>query len=303
MNADHERLELIRCCIDGTATDQDRDRLQEMLRQDAGLRRLYARYANIDAALGGGSITLGVPVAPISRPLQGRHAWRPLGAAAAGLVIGLFCASMVWAYAIPSHAANRVVPILTEHFDPSVTNPTRGFPKRANEWSGDMALAPTGMAYVQPREGRHMVLLTRKPKRKLAYAWRIVDLADYPTLAASESKRMEVFASFNTPSTQRPLRYQIRLAALSQSPEEARDIWNNEAVLFDTVLQHVGRNVEIKPGETSWQTVNAIMEIPPGTRSVVISVAAGETDADQPVLNHYLEEVQARFVIEPTLIK
>jgi len=160
-----------------------------------------------------------------------------------------------------------------------------------------MALVSNEEADVQPAEGRHMMRLNRKPTWKLAYAWLIVDLADYPAMTQAESWRMEVSAKFNTPPVERSLRYQIRLAALSQTPAEVRDIWNNEPLLFDIMLQHASRNVEVKPGERGWRNVEASMEIPPGTRSVVISLAAGEIDAGQPPVNHYLDAVQAHFVI------
>ncbi len=133
--------------------------------------------------------------------------------------------------------------------------------------------------------------------RKLSYAWRIVDLADYPAIADTETRRMVVSASFNTPSPPRASRYQVRLAAFSQEPSAVRDIWNNEPVLFDTVLQHVGRNLLTQPDNPGWKTVQASLEIPPGTRCIVISLAAGESDPAYPPGNHYLDNVHARFVI------
>ncbi len=305
MNSDDERLELIRCCIDGTASEADQNALQSMLRQDPTARRLFARYANLDAALGSGSIALAVPAAKPERAQPRGLSWRPLWATAAGLVVGVFSASMVWAYAIPSRAVTtkRVVAVLSEGFEKANTTLLNGFPRMANEWSGDMAWVTDAEAAVQPMEGKHMVRMAHKPARKLAYAWRIIDLADYPVITQSESRRLEVSASFDTPSFQRPLRYQIRLAAFSEAPAEIRNIWNNEPLLFDTVLQHVGRNVQVKPGERGWHRVEAAVEIPPGTRSVVISLAAGETDPDQPLLNHYLDDVQARLVITPAPVE
>ena len=142
-----------------------------------------------------------------------------------------------------------------------------------------------------------MARLTLPQKRKLSYAWRIVDLAEYPEAASAGTLRLEVAASFNTPRPARPSRYQIRLAAFSEDPADVRAIWNNEPMLFDTVLQHVGRNVLTKPGETDWQTVRAAIQIPPGTRSIVISLAAGEADPAQPMLERYLDDVQVRLVI------
>ena len=90
MNSDHERHELIRRYMDGTATAEDIRALQEALRANAAFRRQFARYANIDAALGSGRLS----VAPVARlapvPHRPARSWLvPLAAAAAVLVTGL----------------------------------------------------------------------------------------------------------------------------------------------------------------------------------------------------------------------
>jgi hypothetical protein len=216
-----------------------------------------------------------------------------------GLVFGIFGPSVVWAYAVPTagRTIERKVTVFAEGFEESQMTPGRGFPIGANRWTGDLSSPVGADADVTPSEGSRMVRLTHPPKRRLGYAWRIVDLAEHPATATAKSLRLEVAASFNTPGPARPSRYQIRLAAFSQEPSAVREIWNNEPVLFDTVLQHVGRNVLTKPSDTGWQTVNASMQIPPGTRSVVISLAAGETDSTTLPAEHFLDDVQARFVI------
>lgn len=234
--------------------------------------------------------------------LPGWFSWfsfRPLTTAAAGVILGVFCASVVWAYVVPGARSpiTRTIEVLSEGFENSQEPPGRGFPKRANVWSGDMFPSSPTEAGVEPMEGNLMMRLTPKAPRKLGYAWRLVDLADFPAVAHAKMRRLEVSASFNTPSSLHPSHYQVRLAALSQEPAAVRGIWNNEPVLFDTVLQHIGRNLLTKPGDQGWKSVQASLEIPPGTRSIVISLAAGEADPEQPPGNHYLDNVHARFVI------
>jgi hypothetical protein len=112
---------------------------------------------------------------------------------------------------------------------------------------------------------------------------------------------VEISAAFNTPGEARPLQYQIRLAAFSQEPGEVRRIWNHESVLFDTVLQHVGRNVLTKPDQPGWQTVRASMEIPPGTRSLLISLAASEADSASAPKKYFLDDVRARLVVSSSI--
>ncbi|MFZ5830820.1 MAG: hypothetical protein ACOY3P_12065 [Planctomycetota bacterium] len=293
---------------------KDHAALQELLRRDADARRLLRDLATVEVKLEQLASAVPAPVNSTSRDeaieTQTKRRplwlnWRPLAAAAAGLALGIFSASMVWAYAVPfaGRTNDRTVTVLAEGFEDSRLAPGRGFPTVANRWSGDVS-APVGAeSDVKPSEGGRMVRLTLPPKRTLSYAWRIVDLAEHPEAATAKSLRLEVAASFNTSGPARSLRYQIRLAAFSQKPSEVRAIWNNEPVLFDSVLQHVGRNMLTKPGDTGWQTVNAALEIPPGTRSVVISLAAGEADPAQPLAEHYLDDAHARFVITQTPVE
>lgn len=137
--------------------------------------------------------------------------------------------------------------------------------------------------------------------------------ADFPTLGGFSTwqniplrvkrrrKKVEVTAAFNTPDETRPVHYQIRLAAFSQEPGEVRRIWNHESLLFDTVLQQVGRNVLTKRDQPGWQTVQASMELPPGTRSLLISLAASEADSANAPTEYYLDDVQVRLIVSSTL--
>lgn len=94
MKSDQEQLELIRRCIDCAASEEDRKALQERLRHDPAARRLYARYANIDATLGSGSIALKVAESPQLQKWNGLRHWRPLAAAVAALVV--LAAAAIW---------------------------------------------------------------------------------------------------------------------------------------------------------------------------------------------------------------
>lgn len=91
MNSEHDGLELIRRYVDGTATAEDRHTLQEALRADAALRRQFARYASLDAALGSGRLAAAPVIrveAPVRRDSWSRLlSWRPLAAAAAAVVM------------------------------------------------------------------------------------------------------------------------------------------------------------------------------------------------------------------------
>jgi len=97
-----ERLELIRRHVDGTATVEDRQVLQEALRTDEVFRRQFARYTNIDAALGSGRLA----EAPVAEPATSLRrqawmnwfSWRLLTAAGAAAVLTVVVTQVVYAH-------------------------------------------------------------------------------------------------------------------------------------------------------------------------------------------------------------
>lgn len=225
--------------------------------------------------------------------------WSPLPAAAAGVVFGILSASMVWAYTLPTvkRSFERTFSIISESFENTEWTPPRIFPIEANQWCGDLSAPLTAVAGVVPADGEHMVRLTSQQMRKYGYARHIIDLADLPAPAHRETWKLSVAAKFNSLETTHSHLYQVRLAAFAQEPAEIRDIWNDEPVLFNTVLHHVSRNVHAKPGEVGWQSVRADMEIPPGTRSLIISLGASERNPANLQSEHYLDDVQASLTI------
>lgn len=299
MNRTEHELELMRRYLEGVASQEETQELESLIVKDAGVRQDFLRYAHLDSALAGVRRSQLSVVAPRRSVWL---SWRPLTAAAAGVAFGIFGASMVWAYAVPiaNRVVKRTIAVLSEGFEDSQFTPHRRFPTEANQWSGDLVASVEAEEEVTPLEGNRMMRLTLKPSRELSHAWRIVDLADFPELAHAETRRLEVSAAFNTPEPAGALRYRVRLAAFGQEPTALREIWSDESVIFDTMIEQVVRNVWTQPDDRGWQTVQACLEIPPGTRSIVISLAAGATDPDQPPEVHYLDDVRARFVIAPT---
>lgn len=88
MNESREALrELIAAVVDGTATSEQRERLAELLRSDAGLRAEYVQQMRIDALLHftGGAVRGSAQVAPEEG--GSRWSWRGVIAAAAAVVV------------------------------------------------------------------------------------------------------------------------------------------------------------------------------------------------------------------------
>lgn len=302
---------LIHDCLEGCLGESEAARLSVLLEDSAEARERYWATASVHGLLEHSlqQASLRVITGQETRtqiPVVRWFPWRPWAAAAAGLAFGICGASMVWAYALPmaNRAVERKVSVLAEGFEDSRMPPPRGFPRQANEWSGDLSAPVTAESGVVPIAGDRMARLGQAApsSRRFSYAWRILDLTEHSAPSEAETRKVEISAAFNTPGEARPLQYQIRLAAFSQEPGEVRRIWNHESVLFDTVLQHVSRNVLTKPDQPpGWQTVRASMEIPPGTRSLLISLAASEADSASAPKTYFLDDVRARLVVSSSI--
>lgn len=293
-----ERDQLIDALIEGDITEADFLRLEAEMSIDPAARKAYFDRVALTQALATEAMTVAASVAaPKHQALRLWLSWRPLTAAAAGIIFGMFCTSVVFAYAMPQMlpGRQRIVSTFQDGFEEVKASFGRGFPRDAGKWSGDrLAVVAAGQGK-NPKEGMHMVRLTPVQERKFCAATRIVDLAELPPGGDAETISVEVTASFHGMNLEWQDRNQIRLAAFADAPEKVRDIWNTDGRL-ERALLHVARTVETKPGEQGWQTLHASMDIPAGTRSVVIYLGASIADDSAPKSPHFLDDVKVRII-------
>ena len=293
--------ELIQHYLHGEATDAEVAELDRLLASDRALRRKLIVETGIDAGLCEIARERASQPSVVVPRRSAWFSWRPLTAAAAGIVFGMFCTSVVFAYAVPRMRVDRhrVVPLFIERFEDVKAVFGRGFPNDADGWSGDFDEVVSTDGAISPKEGQHMARLAPIAGRKFCAAERIVDLAKFPLISGTESRMVEVTASFHGMDSEWADRNQIRLAAFAEAPTNVKAIWNSDGRL-DQVLQHLGRTVTMKPGEHGWQTLKVSMEIPTGARSLVIHLGAGVADDVGPKTLHYIDDVRAQFVITET---
>ena len=120
-----------------------RAELNTLLRENADARSTMARLMVDEQALisrlrDDSIVALLEPAPKAETPLRTStrwFAWRPLTAAAAGLVIGLFSASMVFGFG--ARSVERVISLLQESFESGPAPMVKGIPQDVNLWSGD----------------------------------------------------------------------------------------------------------------------------------------------------------------------
>ncbi len=294
------QFELIRRCIDRESTDREFTELEALLRDDSDFRRVYLSYLNVDSALEA------LPKESAPKPSTGLlrfPQWRPLAtAAAAGVVLGLFCASVAWAIVLPSEPAARLVlPILTESFEKSATPLIKGFPTRTGEWGGDPAQVVGTVPKRLPIHGAAVLSLGSSPDSNLGYLQQIIDVSSLPQAEEGEMRTVEVIASFHAHETGEQERYTLRVATFNESPESVHNLWEGIPwrEMDDNTLTMTKSGLTTSAEAESWQTISVAVEVPDNARSVVISLAAGRLDPLAPKTLHYLDDVRADLVISP----
>jgi hypothetical protein len=146
MNRSEHELELMRRYSDGVASLEETQELEALIVKDAGVRQDFLRYTHLDSALAGVRSSQPSVVAPCRSVWL---SWRPLTAAAAGLMIGLFSASLVLAVTSPKVTSERLLSLVNGSFDDNQIK--RGFPKQTGFWSGDEAVVKNGrLQFVAP---------------------------------------------------------------------------------------------------------------------------------------------------------
>ncbi len=231
--------------------------------------------------------------------------WRSLAAAAAGVVFGMFCTSMVWAYVGPY--AGKVTTLLQESFEAGITATLPGLPLEVGVWTGDEARVVAAGEGVKPKDGAKMLrfvsaIYPGEDAKVSAWgdAYRLVDLRGQ----VSEKSVLRLTASFDAVQFPAGEKYAcfVELCALGDDPATAPQpltlpwVRENSAAVAARRIPMVGDGV--------WQA--AVVEVPVSsqTRFVLVHVAVQRQKPYPPVEpvqfgGHYLDDVKLELFTKP----
>ena len=303
----HSELELdalIDACLDGRLSEEEADGLSKRLEESSEARERYWQLASVHGLLEQSMQCVSMRAATgeaFSAPVKaGRLSrWPRMAPIAAGIAIGIFSSSVVWAYKFPraDQLRREAREITFESFEDAELGLSGRFPSTANHWHGRVISVP-GAHGMPAVSGNRIGQFLSRGDSKFTYARYLIDLDEYREATEGRVRAVEVEASFFFSNPSKPAVFQIRLAAFSQEPEAVRPIWNNEETLFDTVLQHVRRNHRIEAGEQpGWHELGATIEVPSGTRTILVSLGAGNVDSGgTPSSDHFVDAVRVTLV-------
>jgi hypothetical protein len=306
------RLLALLQAVRDTRDEAARAALNELLRHEPAARATMARlmvdeHALIDRLRDDGIVTLLDP-ARAAEPVKVARfshwlAWRPLTAAAAGIVFGMFCTSVV--YGLVAHRASTAKKIPLMVYDPGLekaeTVAARGVPKGVGQWGADSARLVTAENGVQPLQGRKMLRLEpisreKNVKNHASRVYQVLDLGALPLPGSADAAEVQVTASFQAANAGLPSRYLIRAIALSETPEQAT--WGFWPKTQEDGVVSASQRFDTAPGEGGWHTFSLKMPLPRGARTLVLVLGAEPAeDPSAAATPHYLDDVHVSALI------
>jgi hypothetical protein len=233
------------------------------------------------------------------RTLRSRSAtrlpWRALMPLAAGLVIGLFSAGVVFGYV--GSGPLRAITLLHESFESAGRVQAKGAPLTPGNWSGDFSEVTGPAAGISPVHGTKMFRFLRADhldKRSKAGfkgdVYRILDVREHATSFADGKAMITAEASFRSIPGINPAAYDagIELHAIETLPSTPNQFFSPKTLpgtprpsaeqessevrtpYFTPATAH--RQIPLAPSNDGWQRVRVELRIPEGTRYVVVGL-------------------------------
>jgi hypothetical protein len=309
MNSDH--IALLHGYLNNTLSESEFSGLQSLLRTDPEARRTLRSLATVDAKLhqlGAANPALikllDTPFPNTPNPKRWLAA-TPAAAAVAGLLLGLFCASMVFAYIAPT--AHRPVTLFECGFETSLTAQPLGVPPLFGTWGGDHSeiVGPNGG--VNPRNGNKMWRFlsaenSTETDSSLNYVGEAIHVLDLSPLRTTDTRlgsQIEISAWFAQGSTPPEARYHwnIKAAAFEGDVSDAPRLWGN----WDDLSASLVRREIVAEPSSQWQHLSVTMTLPQTANFLVFEFAVVQR---KPAIKqgaahfpaHYLDDVRVRVL-------
>lgn len=301
--------DLIQRFLEGNASPEDAEALSHLIETNAAVRTRYLDFAELHASLMGDENLRSPEFVPFtsSTPTWNWFSWRPLTAAAAGIVFGMLCTSAVFGFVVPT--AGKVMTLLQESFESGPAPLATGMPVKAGQWTGDFSEIVGGQQGVKPETGGKMLRFLRadyegKVKPEGSYAgdlYRLIDLRPYLNEFTDGRAVVRTSAGFNSASFPERERYSCVVRAYALSAEMVMSgAFLNGASLRDGALATASKGMpQLDRDPRSWQRVESELRLPAEAEFLLIHVSVSNLTKDEvkdAFRSHYLDEVRVSLL-------
>jgi hypothetical protein len=236
-------------------------------------------------------------------------AWRPLTAAAAGIVFGMFCTSVVFGFGVRS--LERVVSLFQEGFESGPAPLVTGMPQEVNLWSGDYSEIVETYEGMKPAQGTKMARVLRSDFEGKASSkpslqgdlMRVVDVRPFLREANGGEVVITLSALFNAAPFPEAEHYEGAVTLWALGPQFPTE----ENLMEDALAHSVGLCRPLDRDPATWQSTSTRLLLPPGTEMVLLKVsftpvaASGKIQSPLPdhvtFAGHFVDDVRASVTI------
>ena len=286
---------LVNRYLDGVASPAELEQLSAQLENDPEARKLYQRFAGIHAALASEESSLEAALPPLPPPSTHsflispkRPWWHPssFGSLAAGIVLGIGCASLVWGIGTPRGQTLRQLPISDGDFERNSGPIARGFPRAVGFWSGDTAKAEALRNSQTPASGEKALRFVRAEAEnenqpaKACDVFQWVDLSAFAHELQSGDASLELSASFLN-STAEPCTFSCRIflfSAMNPASEQWPTVARNTIAAGSRLLT----TATPRGASPQWENVSAKVIAPSHTRLALIEILVAPLETKSP---------------------
>jgi len=307
MNTDQQKclFQLFSASASETLSAEEHAELQETLRQDADARQLWFVHQDIEVGL---HAHLSQSHAEITPPVRRTSwaTWRPLTAAAAGLALGLFSATLVFGYVVPSLQTR--IELFNDSFESGAPPQVDGRqPLEAGRWGGDYTEVTGAVGKIEPASGQHMLRFVRAdyqgqhlPNSFSSDSFQLLDLRRFKDELAEGTAVVRLSASFNADlsGTEGPFSCVLKLYALDEEFVKERQAGAFTGSIRERMLANSSSTrVRLDASPATWQKAGNELRLPPETDYLMIQVgmtndSKNTEERKDAFPAHYVDRVQ-----------
>jgi hypothetical protein len=235
-----------------------------------------------------------------SRTEKKRFTWfsRPIASMAAGLAIGLFSASLVWAISSPKTTTERLFSLLNGSFDePRLET---GFPRQNGVWSGDEATIADGkIRFIAPGSD------SGDPNARAISCdvFQLVDLRPLRhTLSPDGNSVLELSTDFldaRPHNTKPSVTFFCQIYLFQGDPATLHQDWPQN--ITDTLASGCAQATTLGSDAKGTRTLTAKCLVPAEADFAVIQIAARPNLRPAKLENLFADNVQLTLKTQPTL--
>ena len=288
--------DLISRHADGLITPDEHCELAAALEADPAARRLWFLRNDIELGLAASAeqsrseivVPDRVTTAEVKRPRAAAIASFTM--VLAGIAVGVFGASAVWALSVPgSGAVGTTIPVLAESFEDGQAKTVPGLPRGLTDpdgdiWRGDEARVVMAMQKIEPAAGSRMLRFEsathageNSPQSAWSDVYRLVDARPYILLAEGRPVTARLAADFTMASDAcgPDERYSVSVHLyafdrdISDAPKPLPLGWVSENCVASGT-----KRVPIECGKQGWRRVTVDASLPPEAKFVLLHVSA-----------------------------